>query len=102
MAETLTREILARDHPELLAEIEAAAAAAERERIQAIEALALPGTEELIARSKFDPEMTAGRVATEVVRVYRTSPQAFTAAMMADGEAPLGPDVDPTPPEHAA
>lgn len=46
-------------------------AAAERERIQAIEELSSPGYEELIAKLKYEPGMTAEQVAVRVVKAQR-------------------------------
>lgn len=44
----------------------------ERDRISAIEALAVPGTEELIAQLKADGSMTAERAAIEILKAAKT------------------------------
>lgn len=65
-----------------VAEIEAAAreagAVAERERIASIEALAMPGTEELVATLKADASMTAEKAGLKILEAVRSG--AVTAA----------------------
>lgn len=71
MEEIKTKEQLAEKFPVLTAQIakEAAdaAAKAERERIAGIEALAMPGFEDIIQKAKADPEQNAGTVAMAIV-----------------------------------
>lgn len=58
-----------------VAEIEAAAreagATAERERMASIEALAMPGTEELVAQLKADASMTAEKAGLKILEAVR-------------------------------
>lgn len=63
----MTLDELTRDNPELLAEIRSTAAAAERERLSAIDDMSMAGFEDLIAAAKEDPEATAESVAVQIV-----------------------------------
>lgn len=75
MEEIKTKEQLAEKFPELTAQIakEAAEAAAtkaaqeERERIAGIDALAMPGFEDIIQNAKADPAQNAGTVAQAMI-----------------------------------
>ena len=82
LATEITSEYLAANHADLVASIKsagateakaevatatAAAATAERERIQAVEAAALPGHEELIAKLKFDGVTSGAEAAAQVI-----------------------------------
>lgn len=71
----MTPDHLLLSHPEvaeaLLAEGRAAGAAAERERIRAIEAVAMPGFEALIEAAKRDGRSTSDQVAARMVVVMR-------------------------------
>ena len=82
MEEIKTKEQLAEKFPDLTAQIakEAAdgAAKAERERIAGIEALAMPGFEDIIQKAKADPAQNAGTVAMAIVVAQK---QAGSAAM---------------------
>lgn len=85
---TLTREALQRDHAALYAqlrsEFEAAGAAAERERIQAVRAQALPGHEALVERLAFDGHTSAAEAAAAVLAAERSARAAAAAAHHAD------------------
>lgn len=85
------KEQLMEKFPELTDQIaqEAAEAAAkaERERIAAIDALTMPGCEEIIAKAKADPAKDAGAVAMEIIRAQKESGAAFLANVQKDAEA---------------
>lgn len=106
----ITREQLSAEAPQLLAEIQAEAAAAERARIQAVEGALIPGHEALIASMKFDGKTSGGDAALAVNAAERELrrkasaqigaeaphpvPQAATPAV----DPPAKPPVDPTLP----
>lgn len=85
----ITREQLAAEAPDVLAAIQAEGASAERARIQAIEAVAVPGHEALIASLKFDGQSTAGDAALAVLAAEKQTRQAAAAALAADAPAPV-------------
>jgi len=58
-------------YPELVAQIEANAVAAERKRIKDIESLALPGYEAIISKAKFEAPVDSGVVATQIIAQQR-------------------------------
>lgn len=88
MEEIKTKEQLAEKFPELTAQIakEAAdaAARAERERIAGIDALAMPGFEEIIRKAKEDPAQNAGTVAQEMILAQKKSGSAYLNQMQQD------------------
>ena len=85
----ITREQIAAEAPDVLAAIRQEGAAAERERIQAIEATAIPGHEALIAALKFDGKSTAGDAALAVLAAEKKSRQAQASALAGDAPNPL-------------
>ena len=94
MDEIKTKEQLKEAFPELTAQIakEAAAEAllkgakAERERIAGIDALAMPGFEEIIRNAKADPAKDAGSVAQEIIRAQKEAGGRFLAEAKADAK----------------
>ncbi len=58
-------------YPELVAQIEANAVAAERKRIKDIESLALPGYEAIISKAKFEAPVDSSVVATQIIAQQR-------------------------------
>jgi signal peptide peptidase SppA len=86
---TMTPEQLAIDHPEAVASIRTDAASAERARIQAVEAQAIPGHDALIASLKFDGKSTAGDAAMAVLAAEKTARTNHAKALAADAPAPL-------------
>jgi signal peptide peptidase SppA len=86
---TMTPEQLAIDHPEAVASIRTDAASAERARIQAVEAQAIPGHDALIASLKFDGKSTAGDAAMAVLAAEKTARTSYAKALVADAPAPL-------------
>ena len=107
MTTPLTREAFERDHAALFAtlktEFMAAGAAAERDRIQAVRAVALPGHEALIERLAFDGKTTAGEAAMAVLAAERQTIKAAADAHAKDAPpaAPSG-RVDPDAEDAAA
>lgn len=85
----ITREQLAAEAPDVLAAIRLEGATAERERIQAIEATAIPGHEALIASLKFDGKSTAGDAALAIVAAEKKARTANAAALASDAPQPL-------------
>lgn len=85
----MNKEQINADHPELAAELRADGAAAERARIQAIEAQTIAGHEALITGLKFDGKSTAGDAAMAVLAAERASRTAHATAVKADAPAPL-------------
>ena len=85
----ITREQLAAEAPDVLAAIQQEGASAERERIQAIEAQAIPGHEALIAALKADGKSTAGDAAMAVLAAEKQTRNAAASALAADAPAPL-------------
>lgn len=90
---TIDRAYLAANHAELLASIEgdasAAGAKAERERIQAVEAAALPGHEELIATLKFDGATSGPEAASKVIDAEKSKRTQALATLRNDSPQPV-------------
>lgn len=85
----ITRDQIAAEAPDVLAAIQAEGASAERERIQAIEAQAIPGHDALIAALKFDGKSTAGDAAMAVLAAEKQTRSAAAKALASDAPAPL-------------
>lgn len=89
----ITREQLAADAPELLtailAEGRTAGAAAERERIQAVEGQLIPGHEALINSLKFDGKSTGGDAASAVIAAERKVRETQAKNLASDAPDPL-------------
>lgn len=102
----ITRELLAAEYPDLLAEIQEenfdaafeAGARYERERIQAIEEAALPGHEALIASLKWDGKTTGAEAALAVVKAEKEQAAQRKDRLLAN-HAPAAPFAvsDPAP-----
>ena len=95
----LTREALQAQHPALFAalqtEFTAAGASAERVRIQAVRAQALPGHEALIERLAFDGQTTGDMAAIAIVRAERDLRGSAAAQLAADAPKPAAPAATP-------
>ncbi|MBL4835745.1 MAG: S49 family peptidase [Pseudomonas sp.] len=104
LASDINRDYLTANHADLLASIEAdartAGATAERERIQGIEAVALPGHEELIAKLKFDGVTSAAEAAAQVIGAEKKVRGDALANIRS--EAPKAVQHAPTPPDPKA
>lgn len=91
--ELMDRVQLAAEHPALLesvlAEGRTAGAAAERSRILAIEAAAIPGHDALVAKLKADGATTAGDAALQILAAERQVQTAAAAAHVAEAPKPL-------------
>ena len=94
MEEIKTKEQLAEKYPELTAKIagEAAATAfmegvmSERERIARIDALAMPGFEDIIQKAKADSEQNAGTVAQAMILAQKQAGGAALEQIKKDAE----------------
>lgn len=69
--ETMDKATLAKDFPHVLAEIQNEAAAAERARIQGVEAQSMPGHEALINTLKFDGKTTGPEAAVQILQAHK-------------------------------
>ena len=96
----ITAEQFASENPEAVAAFRAEGAAAERARIQGVEAQAIPGHEKLIATLKFDGVSSAGDAAMAMVAAEKSSRAA--AGKAADAEAPAPVAQVPAAPVQAA
>lgn len=85
----MDRTTLAATEPALLNEILAEGAAAERERIQSVQAQAIPGHEALIASLAFDGKTTAGEAAIAVLAADKSKREAMGKALAGDAPAPV-------------
>lgn len=85
----ITRDQIAAEAPDVLAAIQAEGASAERARIQAIEAQAIPGHEALISALKFDGKSTAGDAAMAVLAAEKQTRTAQAKALASDAPQPL-------------
>lgn len=89
----MNRDQLAADHPalleSLLAEGRAAGATAERTRLAAIDAAAIPGHEALVAQLKADGTVTAGDAALQILAAEKATRQSAAAQLQSDAPQPL-------------
>ncbi|MDF3821957.1 S49 family peptidase [Leptospira sp. 96542] len=83
----ITRESLAADAPDVLAAVQAEAAASERARVQAVRAQLLPGHEALIETLAFDGKTTGPEAAAAVLAAERTARTKQAAALAGDAPA---------------
>lgn len=67
----MDKATLAKDFPHVLAEIQNEAAAAERARIQGVEAQSMPGHEALINTLKFDGKTTGPEAAVQILQAHK-------------------------------
>ena len=72
--------------PGLVQQIEDAATAAERKRIQDIEGVALAGFEKIVHAAKFDNPVSAGDVATQIVAAQKQQAAGYIAARNDDAQ----------------
>jgi len=89
----MDRETLAQQHPELFAQLKtefaAIGAAAENQRIQAVESALIPGHEALVAALKFDGKTTGGDAALAINKAERDIRSAQALALHDDAPKPL-------------
>ena len=93
---TITAEFLAKNHPDLVALFKGQGAKAERERMLALDELAMDGHAELIQKAKADPTMTAEKAAVEIVKAEKAKGNGYMASLKA-AEAAM-PKVEPLAP----
>ena len=72
--------------PDLVKQIEDAATAAERKRIQDIEGVALAGFENIVNAAKFEKPVSAGDVATQIVAAQKKHGAEYIAARNTDAQ----------------
>lgn len=84
-------------HPELVAEIEQQAQAAERERIQAIDEIAGSVAPDMVAKAKFEEPITAADLALASVKASKQQAKDFLAKADEDSEESGAEDVDSDP-----
>ena len=94
----ITRERLAAEAPDLLAELQTEAraegVAAERARLQGIDEVALSGHDELVAKARYAEPIAAEALAMQILRAERASRAQHLADVAADASAV---DVDAAP-----
>lgn len=88
-AMSITREQLQAEAPELLAEIQAEGATAERDRIKAVRAQVMPGHEALIDQLAFDGKTSGPEAAVQVLQAERTARGRAAADLAADAPPPV-------------
>lgn len=81
-----TPEGLRAAFPDLVKQIEDAATAAERKRIQDIEGVALAGFETIVNAAKFEKPVSAGDVATQIVAAQKKQSADYIAARNDDAQ----------------
>lgn len=84
-------------YPELAAQIEANAVAAERKRIKDIESLALPGYEAIISKAKFEVPVDSGVVATQIIAQQREQGKNYLNSVSEDVQESKMNDVKTAP-----
>ncbi|MCL2357463.1 MAG: hypothetical protein FWC70_10000 [Defluviitaleaceae bacterium] len=97
-----TVEELKAAYPNLSAEIAEIAATAERERIHAIENIALAGFESIISRAKFEAPATAENVAMQIVAEQKKQGGEYLKNVAADVNSSGVGDVEPENKEGGA
>lgn len=97
----ITRDTIASDYPDIAKALtddgyaagliagRAQGAEAERNRIQGIEALAMPGHDALIAQLKFDGATTAAEAALQIIAAEKENRTAMAAKIKLDTPAPV-------------
>lgn len=93
-----TREQILAESPEAAAALQAEGAAAERTRIQGIEAQTIAGHENVISAMKFDGKSTPADAAMAVNAAVRTAQTAQAAALAKDAPAPVASVATPAVP----
>jgi signal peptide peptidase SppA len=92
---TVTREVLERDHASLFAQLRAEffalGATAERERILGIEAHSMPGHTALVAQLKADGKTTPDQAAGQILAAERTNLAGQASAQAAEAPAAVKP-----------
>ena len=79
-------ETLKAEHPDLVQAIRDEALKAERDRIASIDALMLPGFEDLAAKAKFDEALEPSAFAMKMVEAQKASGKTYFAKAAADAK----------------
>lgn len=99
---TMDLEKLKAEHPDLYTQIvnegKEAGIKAERDRIKAIEEMALPGYDQLTNKAKFETGITAEAFAIDMVKAEKASKQKFLNDRQADADEMENPGNDPADP----
>lgn len=82
--EIMTVDELRAAYPELTAQVAETATAAERQRIQDIEGVALPGFEGIISKAKFETPISAAEVAINIVAEQKKQGTTYLADVKED------------------
>ncbi len=77
----ITADFLSRERPELYKAIKDEGANAERERLAAIENISLAGHEDLTAAAKKDPNMTAEKLAIQIIAAEKTKGLEYVSSL---------------------
>lgn len=83
---------------EQIAAYRAEGAKAERERLLALDEMMVAGHEDLLAKAKQDPEMTAEKLAAEIIKAEKAKGQAYLASLKTAEETlpTVNPSANPT------
>lgn len=98
---SMNKEQIEAEHPALAAELRADGAAAERARIQEVEAQIIPGHEKLVSNMMYDGVSTGGDAAKAVLAAERAARQAHATASASDAPSPVPLAPAPAAPEAA-
>ena len=79
-------ETLKNEHPELVNQIEEVAVKNERNRIQEIENIAVPGTEDIVNKAKFETGISAADTAMEILKNEKTKKATMLNNIQKDAE----------------
>jgi len=79
-------ETLKNEHPELVNQIEKAAVNNERQRIQDIENISQPGTEDIVNKAKFETGASAADTAIEILKAQKEQTQQQLQNRIADAK----------------
>lgn len=83
-SETMNKEELKNNHPELFNEIFNEGVSNERARIKEIEDLAMPGNENLVNKAKFETGITAEKLAVEIIKAEKNKGQDYLNNLKTD------------------
>lgn len=92
-----TKDQLMNAFPELTEQIVNDAQTAERGRIAAIDAVALPGFEDIVSAAKADPKQNAGSVAMAIIAEQKKQGETYMAGAVSDAKASGANDVAAAP-----
>lgn len=96
-----SKEELLAAYPNLVAQIQTDAQTAERERISGIDAVALPGFDEIVSAAKADPSQNAGTVAMAIIEKQKKQGINYVAAANRDANNSGANNVPAAPMEGA-